>query len=161
MTPTAALSPAEVQAQSLTALRALVAMLGGSARAIESRTGLTNAQLFVLRQVASREQVSINALAALVHTRQNTVSSVVGRRAFRGLVRKGTAADDHRRVEVTITQQGREMLARAPESSTETLIAGLGALSPADAAALSAGLAALLDVLGVDASQAPLLFERA
>lgn len=145
---------------SLAALRALVAALSGSARAIESRTGLTNAQLFLLRQIATKDAMSINELAERAHTRQNTVSAVVGGLEAVGMVRKSQSPFDRRKAAVTITPKGKRVLARAPRSPTEILITGLAALQQADARALAAGLAALVGTLELRTDDAPLLFEK-
>jgi DNA-binding MarR family transcriptional regulator len=144
----------------LTALRALIASLGSSARAIESRTGLTNAQLFLLRQIGSHDDASINELAALARTRQNTVSSLVGRLVRHGMLRKSRSASDGRRAAISLTAKGERLLAKAPESPTEVLIAGIDALGGADVKSLATGLMALAAALGVDTRAAPLLFEN-
>ena len=45
-------------------IRRLVNTLGQSARSVEQRTGVTNAQLFLLREIANADGSSINELAA-------------------------------------------------------------------------------------------------
>lgn len=148
------------RAVALTSLRALVAALSGSARAVESRTGLTNAQLFLMRQMVGHESLSINDLAALANTRQNTVSSVVGRLVRLGLIRKVQSPDDRRRAAVSLSPKGVRLLAKAPPSPTETLIAGITALRAGEARALASGLTALVAALKLDVDAAPLLFEE-
>ena len=138
---------ADDRAIALTTLRALFGALTQSARGIESRTGITNAQLFLLRQLTTADPLSINQLAARAHTRQNTVSSVVGRLVGAGLVESTRASDDARRAALSLTAKGRRMLARAPASPTEMLIAGIDSLSRRDARALADGLRALVDAL--------------
>ena len=149
------------RAVALTTLRALFGALTQSARGIESRTGITNAQLFLLRQLTAAEPLSINELAALTHTRQNTVSSVASRLVAAGLVESVRASDDARRAALSLTAKGRRMLARAPASPTEVLIAGIESLSRRDARALADGLRALVDALDLVVDDAPMLFEGA
>jgi MarR family transcriptional regulator, organic hydroperoxide resistance regulator len=144
----------------LTTLRALFGALTRSARAIESHTGITNAQLFLLRQLTSAEPLSINDLAERVHTRQNTVSSVVNRLVSAGLVEKIRSRDDGRRAALSLTAKGRRMLSRAPASPTEVLIAGIDALAPQQARDLADGLHALAGALDLEIEQAPLFFEE-
>ena len=143
----------------LTTLRALFAALTRSARAIESHTGITNAQLFLLRQLTTTAPLSINELARRVQTRQNTVSAVVGRLVSAGLVEKVRSPDDGRRAALSLTGKGRRLLARAPASPTEVLVAGLDSLAWRDARALAEGLRALVEVLDLEVANAPLLFE--
>jgi DNA-binding MarR family transcriptional regulator len=143
----------------LAALRTLVAALTRSARSIEWRTGFTNAQLFLLSQIAAAAPLSINELAERARTTQGTVSSVVGRIVRAGLASRARASDDARRVELTITPKGRRLLTRAPVPPTEALIDALDSLNDADARALATGLGALLRVMDLASDEAPMLFE--
>ena len=145
----------------LVLVRALVASLSSSARAIESSTGLTNAQLFLLKQAASHRVVSINELAALARTRQNGVSAVVGKLVRAGLLQKKPSPADRRRASVTVTRKGLRTLTEAPTSSTETLMRALDALTLRETRALVTGLEALTVALGAASGTAPLLFEDA
>jgi hypothetical protein len=64
-----------------------------------------------------------------------------------------------RRVEVSLSPEGREVLRRAPPMAQARLIAGLRRLEPARRAALAEGLSALVRELGPGAEAAPLFFE--
>lgn len=150
----------DARASALQSLRTLIAALSRSARTVEVRTGMTNAQLFVLRQLATAAVLSVNEIAARVRTRQNSVSSVVGHLVRAGMATRARSAQDGRRAAVSITARGRRMLARAPEPPTELLIAGLDELTTRDARALAGGLRALVHSLGLAGDSAPLLFEQ-
>jgi MarR family transcriptional regulator, organic hydroperoxide resistance regulator len=147
------------KAEVLTRIRALVGALQRSARAIEQRTGVTNAQLFVLRQLADAESLSINELAALALTQQSTVSTLVARLARRGLVRRGRTPDDGRRVTVSLTTAGRKLLRHAPKPPTGRLIDALAGLGERELSALATGLAALNDAMQLPTRGATMLFE--
>ena len=60
----------------LNGIRALVEALSQSARTVERRTGLTNAQLFLLGLVADRGAVTIGQLAIGARTTAATTSVV-------------------------------------------------------------------------------------
>jgi DNA-binding MarR family transcriptional regulator len=151
--------PTDDATTALNALRILVAALSQSARAVEAHTGVTNAQLFVLRQLATAPTLSVNDLAERTRTRQNTVSSVVGRLVRAGLVAKVRSAADARRAALSLTPRGRRILAKAPASPTETLITGFDALAPRQLQGLARGLTALVDALDLNVDDAPMLFE--
>jgi DNA-binding MarR family transcriptional regulator len=151
--------PERTKAEALAHIRALVGALQRSARSIEQRTGVTNAQLFVLRQLAAAEMLSINELAALALTQQSTVSTVVARLAAQGLVRRGRSAHDGRRVTVSLTPAGRKLLRHAPKPPTGRLLDGLASLSSKDLAALASGLAALSATMNLPVKGAAMLFE--
>jgi DNA-binding MarR family transcriptional regulator len=152
-------SGANDRAAALTALRGLIGSLTQSARSIESHTGITNAQLFLLRQFTTAKPLSVNELAERVHARQNTVSSVVGRLTVAGLVEKVRSSTDGRRAALSLTPKGRRLLKRAPASPVEVLIAALETLSSRDARQLAGGLQALVTNLNLDVDAAPMLFE--
>jgi DNA-binding MarR family transcriptional regulator len=145
----------------LRALRSFVASLSRSARAIESRTGFTNAQLFLLRQLATTDALSVNELAERARTNQSTVSIVLGRIERAGLVRRTRAPDDARRARVSLTAKGRRLLRRAPTPPTSALFDALESLTDHEARSLATGLSALLAALGLKPEQAPMLFEDA
>jgi MarR family transcriptional regulator, lower aerobic nicotinate degradation pathway regulator len=78
----------------LDAIRKLIRALGDSARMAQGRTGITGAQLFVLRMLAAQPAgLSINELADRTMTHQSSVSVVVSRLAARGLVARAPAPD--------------------------------------------------------------------
>ncbi|CAN5826245.1 hypothetical protein BH11GEM1_BH11GEM1_08350 [soil metagenome] len=148
------------QTMAITSLRVIFGSLGQSARSIEGRTGLTNAQLFLLRQLAETDAMSVNELAARARTRQNTVSTVLARLAKGGLVSKTRSLEDARSVSVSLTPKARRLLLRAPTPPTTTLIDALETLSPRDVRALASGLGALVSAMGLEGEDAPLLFEQ-
>ena len=143
----------------LDAIRALVGALARSARSVERRTGVTTAQLFVLRQLAESDTLSLSEIADRTLTRQSTVSVVVARLVAKGLVRRERAADDRRRLELSLTPAGRRLVGRAPEPTTGRLLAALDQLTNEQLRSLSTGLDALIAVLGVEPRAAGMLFE--
>src|SRR6185312_9441367 len=73
------------------AIRKIVRALRDSAHVAQGQTGLTGAQLFVLRVLAEHPGLSINALAERTMTHQSSVSVVAGPLDDRGLVARVTA----------------------------------------------------------------------
>jgi len=160
--PDAAPSPAELaRAASIAAIRTLVAALGRSARSIEWRTGFTNAQLFLLRQLAVSDGLSVNELAERARTSQSTVSTVLGRIIRAGLVSRRNSPTDGRRLALSITPKGRRLVRRAPTPPTEALFDALESLTDREARALETGLTALLAALDLHLAEPPMLFEDA
>jgi DNA-binding MarR family transcriptional regulator len=120
---------------------------------------VTTAQIFVLRQLAERNGLSLGELAERTLTRQSTVSVVVARLAKGGLVRRDRAVADRRRLELSLTTAGRRVLARAPEPTTGRLLSALDQLTSPQLVALTSGLEALIAALGVESGAAGMLFE--
>ena len=144
----------------LRGVRALVHALQQTARRVEERTGLTNAQLFLLRQIADAGELSVNELVARAHAGQSAVSAVVGGLARRGLVRRARSAADGRQVLLSPTPAARRLVKGAPEPPAERLIEVLNALPDADVRALVRGLTALLGELHVRTDAPRMLFDE-
>jgi DNA-binding MarR family transcriptional regulator len=161
--PTASPLPAAVSDGDVTAafdsLRRLVHSLHSASRETERRLGVTGAQLFVLTQLRATPSLSINALAERTMTHQSTVSVVVRRLVRRKLVKKVRAADDARRVELTLTPAGSRLLDRAPEAIQVRLANAIGSLPATDRRQLARALGQLVEQVG--AGEAPMFFETA
>jgi DNA-binding MarR family transcriptional regulator len=140
-------------------LRRLVHSLHSASRETERRLGVTGAQLFVLTQLRATPSLSINALAERTMTHQSTVSVVVRRLVRRKLVKKVRAADDARRVELTLTPAGSRLLDRAPEAIQVRLANAIGSLPATDRRQLARALGQLVEQVG--AGEAPMFFESA
>jgi DNA-binding MarR family transcriptional regulator len=146
-------------AAALNGVRRLVQALRQSAARAERETGLSGAQLYVLQQLALAPAQSLNDLAERTRTHQSSVSVVVTRLVGRGLVSRHRSAEDGRRLELGLTQAGRRLLSRAPETVQTLLIRGLEELSPGALRQLTRTLDRLSEAIGAPSGPPSLLFE--
>jgi len=136
----------------LDAFRRIVRDLRVSSRLAERTAGLTAAQLFVLEKLAEQEHeggargsgrgrgrgnggdegISLNELAERTLTHQSSVSVVVQRLVTRGLVRRRTSPRDARRIELSLTPAGRNVLRKSPEVTQHRLLKAFGAMPRGD-----------------------------
>jgi DNA-binding MarR family transcriptional regulator len=151
--------PPAARTEAFQSIRALIDGLSRSARALERTTGITNAQLFLLQQLAESDGLSVNELAERVRTNQSTVSVVVSRLARAKLVRKARSKSDGRRIVLTLTPSAKRLLQEAPAPPTARLLVALRRLSVDDVQALARGLRVLVRALGLAPRTARLLFE--
>lgn len=149
------------RAKALQTVRGLVAALSQSARLIEQRTGLTNAQLFLLRQIAEDTNLSVNELAARAMTHQSTASVVLSRLERRGLVQRVPSPMDGRSVVLHLTSAGRRVLRRAPAPATSEIVEAISRLTAAEVRSLRTGLGALAREAGFKCDDSPMLFQDA
>lgn len=140
-------------------LRAVVRALRISTRAIEKEIGISGAQLFVLQQLAEAPAKSVNELAERTSTHQSSVSTVVSRLVERGLARRSPSPDDGRRMEISISEQGRRLQETAPRTVQVTLQEALRRMDPAQVRALAEGLEALVREGGFADLPVPMFFE--
>jgi DNA-binding MarR family transcriptional regulator len=141
-------------------VRALVEGLSKSARGVEDKTGVTNAQLFLLQEIRAGRHLSVNDLAALAMTTQSTVSIVLSRLERKGLVKRARSPVDRRSVVLQLTAAGKRLLRRAPKPATSAVLGALGRLTKEELRALSRGLDALGRELGFALKPPAMLFEE-
>lgn len=140
-------------------LRAVVRALRISTRAVEKQIGISGAQLFVLQQLVDAPARSVNELADRTSTHQSSVSTVVSRLVERGLARRAPSADDARRMEISISEAGRRLLAAAPRTAQVSMQEALRRMAPEQVAALAVGLEALVREGGFGELPMPMFFE--
>lgn len=142
----------------MNATRRLVRALAGSSRIVESTTGISGAQLFVLRTLADNNTgLSVNELAELTLTHQSTVSGVVSKLVDQELVSRVPDADDARRMHITITARGKTLLRHAPPTIQSQLVDGLSRLTPMQQTRLANALEIWMAISGIEAD-APMMF---
>jgi DNA-binding MarR family transcriptional regulator len=134
--------------QVLDSLRRIVQALRESSRHAERSVGVTGAQLFVLEKLAESPAQSLNELADRTHTHQSSVSTVVARLIEHGYVVRAWAADDGRRMELTLADRGRQLLAGAPTAAQDRLIRSIQRLPAQTRRQLASILSEVVDGMG-------------
>jgi DNA-binding MarR family transcriptional regulator len=152
----------DVQAieRSMNAVRSVVRALRINTRAIELKMGISLAQLFVLQQLADRPADSLNELAERTATHQSSVSVVVRRLVERGFVSRASSAVDKRRIEIDVTQTGRDLLRDAPTTIQSQLMAGMRKMRREDQSQLADLFEAWLREAGIYVVAPPMLGEE-
>lgn len=146
-------------ARALNSLRRIVRAGRGATQAVESRFGISSAQLYVLQTLAEMPGMSIKDLVAVTLTTNSSVSEVVGRLVDSGLVIRDTAADDRRRKVLTLTDAGREIVRHSPQTIQQHLIDGFIRLPANDQHALASSLEEWCRLSGFADVPATMLFE--
>ncbi|MGE0442445.1 MAG: MarR family winged helix-turn-helix transcriptional regulator [Gemmatimonadales bacterium] len=124
-------------------LQRVQTMLTTSARAVDRGTGVTHAQLELLRTLEAAGEVTIGELAGLAGTQQSTVSIVVGRLTAKQYVLRRPSSQDGRRVLLRLGARGRALLRRAPKRPVDRLVEALRRMDPAERQLLDRGLRTL------------------
>ncbi|MGH9410486.1 MAG: MarR family winged helix-turn-helix transcriptional regulator [Vicinamibacterales bacterium] len=124
------------------------------------RTGLTSAQLFVLRRVSEADGMSINELAARTFTHQSSVSVVASALAARRFIDRRLDPRDRRRRLLVLKPAGRRALASAPHAAQERLVDAVLTLSPSARRLTGAALSRMADAISVRRRPAMFFEER-
>ena len=98
----------------LITLRRIMHVTDTNARALARRTGLTLAQMIVLEIVAEDDRTTPKEIARRSGVSQATITSLIDKLEARGLVTRRRSVQDRRLIRVTATEEGRRLLANAP-----------------------------------------------
>ena len=105
---------------------------------------LPTTQSELLRLVAGRPGICVAEAAHELRLAPNTVSTLVGRLAEHGLLSRERSRPDSRSVRLTATGAGQQRIAQWRDLRAELASHALSALAPADRAALSTAVPALI-----------------
>ncbi|MEP7206229.1 MAG: MarR family transcriptional regulator [Casimicrobiaceae bacterium] len=82
---------------------------------IESRCGVSGAQLWALCEIARQPGLTISEIARVLSVHLSTSSNLLDKLQDQGLVRRERTSADQRLVRVYVTADGKRLLARAPK----------------------------------------------
>ena len=145
----------------LDSIRRIVRLLRIASREAERDVGLSGAQLFVLQKLSEARMLSVNELAERTHTHQSSVSVVAQALVEKGLVARSRAADDARRLELTLTPAAKALLKKAPGAAQDRLIEATERLSTSVRRQLAESLSKLVEEAGLGDEDVPMMFEDA
>ena len=145
---------------SVDAIRRLLRALRLAAGETLTISGLSAAQLFVLRTLDDGCDASLSELAERTMTDRSSVTAVVDRLLDAGLVTRRVADEDRRRAAVCITPKGRTTLRGAPRPPTSLLMDALQHMDRSHVRYLARGLVALTREMSLDVVPAGMLFEE-
>jgi DNA-binding MarR family transcriptional regulator len=101
--------------QIVLALRRISQAIDVWSRHLLQNYGLTSPQLAMLREIQAGKNVSTGTLATALHLSQPTVTGILTRLEQRGLITRVRSEDDRRNVLATVTEQGKDLAAKAPQ----------------------------------------------
>ena len=144
--PVAAVSQ-EHRAKAADLLAAISAVHRTTRRAVRhawASEPLPTTQSELLRLIAGRPGICVAEAAHELRLAPNTVSTLVGRLAEQGLLSRERSLPDGRSVRLTATDRGHQRIAQWRDLRAELASNALAALAPADRAALSTAIPALI-----------------
>lgn len=103
----------EIHEQVLVELRRIVRALDLQSKRLE-KIGLTGAQLQVIRALSRHDALTANRLSREVSLSQGTITAVLDRLEAKALIRRERSSEDKRRLVLTLTDAGREVVSHAP-----------------------------------------------
>ncbi|MEY3414858.1 MAG: hypothetical protein RLZZ418_86 [Pseudomonadota bacterium] len=80
------------------------------------KTGLTGSQLWIMQQIYNFNGISNSELAKNLTLHVSTCSILVNKLIKKGLVEKTRSSTDERKIVLTISLKGKQLMAKAPKS---------------------------------------------
>jgi len=136
-------------------LRRIIQSIDLHSRDLVKRFGLTVPQLMILKEINGARDISASELARAVSLSQATVTGILERLENRGLIARERSESDRRRIYVTVTDTGRDMLAAAPPLMQESFTRQFGMLASWEQHMILAAverIAVMMDAKRIDAA---------
>jgi MarR family transcriptional regulator, organic hydroperoxide resistance regulator len=131
-------------------LRRVFQSINQHSRDAERAAGLTGPQLWALQILVLSAPMRVSELAKRMYLSPATVVGIVDRLEAKGVVTRTRSKEDRRAVELTLTEKGREVVAKAPQVAQSVLLQGLAALSDQELSVVVAGMKQLVRILGAE-----------
>lgn len=141
--------------QVLVALRRVIRATDLHSKRLSKHAGLTGPQLLIMRSIRDLGEVTIGTIAEKVSLSQATVTTILDRLEHRKLVYRVRSTRDKRKVHAHLTEDGADILARAPQPLQEDFIKKFQSLHEWEQTMIIASLqrvANMMDADDIDAS---------
>jgi len=130
-------------------IRRVFQVVNEHSKRAEKETGITGPQLWAIKTIGEFAPIKGADLARRMYLHPTTIVGILDRLETRGLVVKTRSRVDRRIVEVELTEQGKALVAGAPEVAQGMLVKGLETLPEEKLLRISDGLEELVHILGV------------
>jgi DNA-binding MarR family transcriptional regulator len=140
-------------------LRQIVRALRLNSSQVESKTGLSGAQMFVLQKIQPGETVSVNEIAARTKTDQSSVSVVVKKLTEKKFLSRKTDPNDQRKALLSLTATGISVANRPSGLVQDHLLSAIQSLPKGERIRLAALLQKLNQIAKIDQEPTTLFFE--
>ncbi|QSA97476.1 MarR family winged helix-turn-helix transcriptional regulator [Methylococcus sp. EFPC2] len=121
---------------------------------VETRCGVTSAQLWALWELSRSPGLRVTELAKAMSIHHSTASNLLDKLAKKGLIRRERVSEDQRVVTVTLTPEGRELIGQAPAPAQGILQHALFCLPDAVLHSLAKDLDALVKAMELNDDEA-------
>jgi len=149
-TPAAPSEAADPSARVLRRFRLVFNAVKTHFRAVETKAGISGAQLWALSVVHAHPGIGVSELARAMDVHQSTASNLLRVLSDEGLVLVGRDGEDRRSVQLKTTAKGARALSKAPGPFTGVLPDALARLDARTLARLDRDLGRLIEELGAD-----------
>jgi len=138
----------------LIALRKIIQAIEMNSKKLVKRVGLTGPQLVILQEIARTGELTAGEIARAVSVSQATVTGILERMEKRGLLARKRSERDKRRIMVSITASGRQILDEAPPLMQEAFVERFSSLQEWEQTMILSALQRLVSIMDAKTIQA-------
>jgi DNA-binding MarR family transcriptional regulator len=121
---------------------------------VETRCGVTSAQLWALWELSKTPGLRVTELAKAMSIHHSTASNLLDKLAKKGLAMRERVSEDQRVVTVSLTPEGRELIGQAPAPAQGILQHALFCLPDSVLRSMAADLNALVKAMEIKDDEA-------
>lgn len=129
------------------ALRRIMRAVDIHSRKLSLDYNITGPQLITLMSVAEKGPLTLAAIARDIHLSASTLVGIVDRLEEKGFVKRERSAKDRRQVNISVTEEGRRFVSRAPSPLQETLIEAFNELAVDEQATIAHSLQRIVELM--------------
>lgn len=133
----------------LSALRQITHEIDVCSRHLRVEKHITVPQLVCLESLAENKSLTVSDIGRLIHVSNSTVVGILDRLEAKELVKRRRDTTDRRKVIVSITKKGRELVSSSPSPLQEKLSKALAVLPELEQATIALGLEKVTEMMGV------------
>lgn len=131
-------------------LRILFRAVQAHSRSVETRCGLSSAQLWMLYEVSLSHGIKVTELASILSIHRSTSSNMLDKLEKKNLISRDRSKLDQRSVHIYITEEGKELLTQAPSPQQGQLSNTLSKLTSEQLTNLETSLQVFIDALNFE-----------
>ena len=129
-------------------LRRVFQVVNERSKKVERESGLTGPQLWTIKLIAEWGPVKISELARRMYLHPATVGGILDRLEAKELIARTRSRQDRRVVRVTLTLEGKALIAKSPDVVQGVLVTGLENLPAERLQNIATGLDDMVQILG-------------
>ncbi len=137
----------DVEDSILTSLRKITRAIDLHSRQLAKAYSLTGPQVVCLRRLLANEPTLPSVLSKEVSLSQGTITGILDRLEARGLVERARDTDDRRRVNIKLTEKGREVAKSAPRPLQDKFLESLTELPEENRQIIASVLRQIVDMM--------------
>jgi DNA-binding MarR family transcriptional regulator len=115
-------TPVPISNSVLIALRQIIRSIDLHSKRLVKQFGLTGPQLVILQEISRAEEITASQLAKAISLSQATVTGILARLEKRELITRRRSNSDRRRVFISATPTGNQILEAAPPLMQESFV---------------------------------------